>query len=50
MKNQTIIREIDSVGRIVLPKEFRDLFNIKGLDEVELAVTEQGLLIKPANR
>ena len=49
MQNQTIIRRIDNVGRIVLPKVVREMLNINGLDEVELAVTEQGLLIKPVN-
>ncbi len=49
MKDQTIIRKIDSVGRIVLPKVVREMLDINNLDEVELSVTEQGLLIKPVN-
>ena len=49
MKDQTIIRKIDSVGRIVLPKVVRERLKINNLDEAELAVTEQGLLIKPVN-
>ena len=47
MQNQTIIRRIDSVGRLVLPKEVKEMLKMNNLDELELTVTEQGLLIKP---
>ena len=46
MKNNYIgvIKEIDSLGRIVIPKEFRDRL---GLDKrVEVVITENGILIR----
>ena len=39
-----IIKEIDKLGRIVIPKEFRDRFNL--VDEVEIVLTEEGILIR----
>ena len=38
-KNVGIIKEIDKLGRIVIPKEFRDRFNL--VDEVEIVLTEE---------
>ena len=39
-----IRKEIDSLGRLVIPKEMRDLYGFDG--EVELVVTEEGILVK----
>lgn len=39
-----IIKEIDSLGRIVIPKEMRERFSLDG--EVEVVMTEDGILIK----
>ena len=39
-----IIKDIDNLGRIVIPKEMRELFQLK--EEVELVVTEQGVLLR----
>lgn len=39
-----IIKDIDNIGRIVIPKEMRDLFNLK--DEVEIVITEEGVLLR----
>jgi AbrB family looped-hinge helix DNA binding protein len=39
-----IIKEIDSLGRIVIPKEMRERFSLDG--EVEVVMTEDGVLIK----
>ena len=39
-----IKKEIDKLGRLSIPKDMRNLFNIK--DEVELQVTEEGILLK----
>ena len=39
-----IRKEIDALGRLVIPKEMRDLFGLYG--EVELVVTETGILVK----
>ena len=43
-KKVGIIKEIDKLGRIVIPKEFRDRFNL--VDEVEIVLTEEGILIR----
>lgn len=39
-----ITKEIDKLGRIVIPKEFRDRFNL--VDEVEIVLTKEGILIR----
>ncbi len=39
-----IIKEIDGMGRIVIPKEIRALFRFG--DKVELVITEQGVLVR----
>ena len=43
-KNVGIIKEIDKLGRIVIPKEFRERFNL--VDKVEIVLTEEGILIR----
>jgi AbrB family looped-hinge helix DNA binding protein len=37
-------KEIDSLGRLVIPKEMRDLFGLER--QVELVVTEAGVLVR----
>ncbi|MBQ7387450.1 MAG: hypothetical protein IJW03_04710 [Clostridia bacterium] len=45
MKNGIgINKEIDALGRLVIPKEMRALFNMN--KQVELVITEEGILIK----
>ena len=39
-------RKIDSLGRIVIPKEFRNFFSINSEDIVEIKMTTDGILIK----
>ena len=39
-----IIREFDKLGRLVIPKEMRTLFNFE--KEVEIVVTEDGVLLR----
>lgn len=39
-----IIREIDNLGRLVIPKEMRNLFNFE--KAVEIVVTEEGVLLR----
>ena len=43
-KSIGINKEIDSLGRLVIPKEMRNLF--KMVSEVELVVKEDGVLIR----
>ena len=44
MENIGIIREIDNLGRLCIPKEMRTLLGLK--KEVELIVTPQCVLIR----
>ena len=37
-------RELDKLGRVVIPKEFRDLYKFEG--SVEIVATEEGVLIR----
>ena len=37
-------KEIDSLGRLVIPKEMRELFSLQ--KEVELVICEEGILIR----
>ena len=39
-----IIREFDNLGRLVIPKEMRTLFNFNR--KVEIVVTENGVLLR----
>ena len=39
-----IIKEVDKLGRIVIPKEFRDRFGLK--ESVELIPTELGIVLR----
>lgn len=41
-----ISRKVDSLGRIVLPKEMRRFFDIKENENVEILTTTDGILIK----
>lgn len=44
MKQIGILKEIDNLGRLVIPKEMRDLFSFE--KEVEVIVTDEGVLIR----
>ena len=44
MEKPGINKEIDSLGRLVIPKEMRSLFKME--TEVELIVTEEGILVR----
>ena len=39
-----IIKEIDSVGRLVVPKEMRDILGLQ--KQVEIVLTTEGVLIR----
>lgn len=39
-------RKLDPLGRIVIPKEFRDTINLKEGEEVEMFLISNGLFIK----
>ena len=46
MTNIGIIRNIDSLGRIVIPKEFRRIFGLKKNDAIEIIATNDGILLR----
>lgn len=49
MKNVGIIRNVDNLGRVVIPKEMRKEFQLIEHEPVEILATENGVLIrKPA--
>lgn len=37
-------KDIDKLGRVVIPKEMRELFKIE--KEIELVITEDGVLVR----
>ena len=39
-----VLKEIDNLGRLVIPKEMRDSFKLNEI--VELVVTKDGILIR----
>lgn len=41
-----IIRKVDNLGRIVLPKEIRDFFHVGINENVEIMTTSEGILIR----
>lgn len=44
-----IVRKVDSLGRVTLPKELRRVFKLDKDDEVEILATEQGILLRVPN-
>ena len=46
MKATGIVRNIDDLGRIVIPKEIRRTMGIKEGDPLEIYVTEEGICLK----
>ncbi|WP_312694481.1 AbrB/MazE/SpoVT family DNA-binding domain-containing protein [Caproiciproducens sp.] len=45
MKSTGIVRKVDELGRIVLPKELRITLNINEKDPLEIFVDEDGRII-----
>lgn len=44
MDTYGIKKEVDKLGRIVIPKEMRELFDIT--ERVEMIVTKEGILLR----
>lgn len=40
-----MMRKVDNLGRIVIPKKYRDFYHLNHSDEVFIIDTTQGLLI-----
>lgn len=49
MKNTGIVRNVDNLGRIVLPVELRKTFNIKEGDPLEIYVAGDKIVLKKYN-
>ena len=47
MVSTGIVRRIDELGRIVIPKEIRRRFKIKEGDPLEIFVSDDGIVVKP---
>jgi AbrB family transcriptional regulator (stage V sporulation protein T) len=46
MKQTGIVRRIDDLGRVIIPKEIRRVFRIQEGDPLEIFVTNEGILLK----
>lgn len=46
MKATGIVRKVDELGRIVLPKELRDTFDINFKDALEIYVDGEQIILK----
>jgi AbrB family looped-hinge helix DNA binding protein len=44
----TVKRCVDKLGRLVLPKDMRNLYGIHTGDTIEIMATEEGILLKSA--
>lgn len=49
MTNIGIMRKVDSLGRVTLPKEMRRLFKLEKEELVEIMATDQGILLRFPN-
>lgn len=49
MTNIGIIRKVDSLGRVTLPKEMRRLFKLEKDDWIEILATNEGILLRVPN-
>lgn len=47
MKATGIIRHIDDLGRVVIPKEIRNRFKIREGDALEIYTTDEGIVFAP---
>ena len=45
-----ITRKVDHMGRVTLPKEYREFFKMPTGKRVEIFATDEGILIRVPNR
>ena len=45
-----IIRQIDKLGRIVIPKDIRKTFNISSGDDISITVDNNSIILKKEER
>lgn len=46
MKNTGMVRKVDELGRIVIPMEIRNKFDIKEREELEIYVKENAIILR----
>ena len=46
MKATGIVRRVDVLGRVVVPKEIRKIFNIEDGDPLEIFTEKDGIILK----
>ena len=46
MKNTGVIRKIDELGRIVIPKEIRKSLNIRNGEDIQIYVEDESIILK----
>lgn len=46
MKNIGIIRNMDALGRITIPKGFRQVFHMEKNKPIEILATDDGVLLR----
>ncbi len=44
-----IVRKVDSLGRVTLPKELRQVFCLDKDSQIEILATDQGILLRVPN-
>lgn len=44
------VRTIDAIGRIVIPRKYRDMYELHKFTEIEMIPLEGGLMLRPHNR
>ena len=49
MTNIGILRKVDSLGRVTLPKELRRVFCLEKDSQIEILATDQGILLRVPN-
>lgn len=49
MTNIGIVRKVDSLGRVTLPKELRRVFCLEKDSQIEILATDQGILLRVPN-
>ena len=46
MKATGLVRRIDDLGRVVIPKEYRKVINVREGDPLEIFIIEDGIIFK----
>lgn len=46
MKSTGIVRKVDPLGRIVIPKEIRDMLELNGQAPMEIFVSENSIILQ----